>query len=137
MLFMFKFVFLRLSLSLLYHFWTFTSLCSFRSSLLSSDPYPVLFLPFLRSGLGCARLPWLNGGRSNGTRSVAGTVERRFYNESLYLSKRLRLPHCIEELPFSFTRCQVLRRGGAAARGGGAVGAVSKAFCVLLPAIPK
>lgn len=48
---------------------------------------------------------------SAGTRSVAATVERRFYNESLYLGKRLRLPRCIEELPFSFTPCQVLRRG--------------------------
>lgn len=48
---------------------------------------------------------------SVGTRSVAATVERRFYNESLYLGKRLRLPRCIEELPFSFTPCQVLRRG--------------------------
>jgi len=61
---------------------------------------------FLTFCLGCARLPWLNGG--NGTHSA--TVERRFYNESLCLGKRLRLPHCIEELPFSFTRCQVLRR---------------------------
>jgi len=63
---------------------------------------------FLTFCLGCARLPWLN--RGNGTYSA--TVERRFYNESLYLGKRLRLPHCIEELPFSFTRCQVLRRRG-------------------------
>lgn len=69
---------------------------------------------FLAFCLGCARLPRLNRGRSNGTRSVAATVERRFYNESLYLGKRLRLPHCIEELPFSFTPCQVLRwRGGS------------------------
>lgn len=68
------------------------------------------------------------GVRGSGSRSVATIVERRSYNEGLYLGKRSRLPHCIEELPFSFTPCQVLRRER------GATGAVSKAFYVLLPA---
>lgn len=34
----------------------------------------------------------------------------KILHESVYLGKRLRLPHCIEELPFSFTPCQVLRQ---------------------------
>lgn len=80
---------------------------------------PLIFASFIRSisrvissfsaslpRLEC--LPQLKRDQGNGTRSTA--VERRFYNEGLYLGKRLRLPHCIEELPFSFTPCQVLHR---------------------------
>lgn len=135
---LFLFVFLRLSLSLSV---LVAPLLDVRLLV-----FPLILTSFIRSiscvissflafCLGCARLPWLNGGRGNGTRSVAAT-ERRFYNESLYLGKRLRLPRCIEELPFSFTRCQVLRWCGGGGEGG-AVDAVSKAFCVLLPAILK
>lgn len=131
MLFMFKFVFFRLSLSLV----PFLDVCSLLvfSLILTSFIRSISYVisSFLAFCLGCVRLPRLNRGRGNGTRSVAATVERRFYNESLYLGKRLRLPHCIEELPFSFTLCQVLWQRG------GVVGAVSKAFCVLLPTIPK
>lgn len=46
---------------------------------------------FLTFRLGRA---WLNSRRGSRSRSVAAIVERRFYNESLYLGKRLRLPHC-------------------------------------------
>lgn len=67
---------------------------------------PLILLSFIRS-ISCVisafltfrlRLgAWLNStrrGRGSGSRSVAAIVERRFYNESLYLGKRLRLPHC-------------------------------------------
>lgn len=124
--FLFPLCYLCLSLS------SFVSLFLFLSLVPSLDVCFFLMLPliltsfirsisyvissFLAFCLGCVRLPRLNGNRGNGTRSVATTVERRFYNESLYLGKRLRLPHCIEELPFSFTPCQVLRQCGESGR---------------------
>lgn len=88
----------------------FASSCRLLSSPLSLDPYPVLFLPFLpcTSRMPASTRP--EPGQWDAFRSVATVVERRFYNEGLYLGKRLRLPHCIEELPFSFTPCQVLHR---------------------------
>lgn len=105
-----------------------SSRCLFASSLLSSflslDSYPVLFLPFLPSAsdaLGSIQR------RGSGSCSVAAIVERRFYNESLYLGKRLRLSHCASR------NCCSLSLGakcsGDARR---TIGAVSKAFCVLL-----
>lgn len=88
----------------------FASSSRLLSSPLSLDPYPVLFLPFLpfTSRMPASTRP--EPGQWDAFRSVATVVERRFYNEGLYLGKRLRLPHCIEELPFSFTPCQVLHR---------------------------
>lgn len=75
-------------------------------SFLSLDSYPVLFLPFLPSAsdaLGSIQR------RDSGSRSVAAI--ERFYNESLYVGKRLRLPHCASRNCYPlFTSCQVFLR---------------------------
>lgn len=85
----------------------FASSCRLLSLPLSLDPYPVLFLPFLPS---TSRMPASTrpGSAQWDAFRCHRRRERRFYNESLYLGKRLRLPHCIEELPFSFTPRQML-----------------------------
>lgn len=105
---MFKFVFFHLSLSLSCHFCLFSLILT---SFIRSISYVIS--SFLAFCLGCVRLPGL---KARGPRQwdafVVTTIERRFYNEGLYLGKRLRLPHCIEELPFSFTPCQVLWQCG-------------------------
>lgn len=59
-----------------------SSSCALSSTLLSLDPYPLLFLPFLLFALNALRFRVEHEEESGvGRRSVTVTIERRFYNE--------------------------------------------------------
>lgn len=57
-----------------------SSSCALSSTLLSLDPYPLLFLPFLLFALNALRAEHEEES-AMGRRSVTVTIERRFYNE--------------------------------------------------------
>lgn len=109
--------------SLLMFLFIFTSFIRSISYVISS---------FLTFCLGCVRLPRINGGRGNETRSVTATIEIRFYTRAFTLVNvygcRIASRNC---------RSLSLRAKCSDSVRGWMVGAVSKAFCVLLPTMLK